>query len=452
MLWLAVGGTVAHAATSSNFLDLNLRQNRYLGGVQHSSQGSNYTLFAADLNLETQSPGFTYKLNPLMQGSFESDQEFYFGVPEAYVQPRKIAPWFSITIGRQRRQWSRLDEEFQLGVWQPQLRWDYLAPRQQGLTGVFFDWSLSSDIRFTFFTSPIAIPDQGPNFRLRDGQFYSTNRWFVQPQGRLALFDGTPFASNAPLYWELDRPPEEELLMHSSFGFGMAYQSSSPFWAHLNYAYKPLNQIHLGVECANCATVGGPLEVTALIHPRIVKHNIITFESGFDRVDDQGWISLNLDIPNDSGFPENYSEAPLYTTFIGGLAYQHYFQTWWKQPSWLQYSYMRAVEIRDEPSPDDEVRSSLARFPFSDVAAIEWKWQISQRIKRQLNWRNKYYYAFNEAGGWLTSTVEFAQGNLNWSFGLDILGSNIDATSEEAGLFTRYRANDRVFGGVSYVF
>lgn len=462
-IWFLVFGALAAnsawAASTANFLDLNLRQNRYLGDVQHSSQESNYTVFSGDLNLETQSSGFTYKLNPVAQGSFERQEEFYFGMPEAYIQPRKIAPWFSITIGRQKRQWSRLDEEFNLGIWQPQLRWDYLAPRQQGLTGVFFDWSLSSDLRFTFFTSPIAIPDQGPNYEIKDGQFYSANRWFVQPQSRLAVFGGTKYAANAPLYWELDKPPEEDILMNSSFGFGLSYQASSPFWTHLNYAYKPLNQVHLGIECDSCATLPGgsmPLEVTALIHPRIVKHNVITWETGFDRVDDQGFVSFTLDIPNTSGFPTSYYEAPLHPTLVSGLAYQHYFQTYWGQPSWLQYSYMRTTEFRrvrgDGIAEQDDVQSSMARYPYKDLASVEWKWQISQRYARQLHWRNKYYYSVPEKGGWLTTTLNLDQGAVSWVFGADVLGSDVDSNSKEAGLFTRYRANDRVFGGVSYVF
>ena len=186
--------------------------------------------------METQSPGFNYKLEPVVQGAFQASTEFYVGVPEVYVQPRKIAPGFSLTIGRQKRLWSRLDQEFNLGIWQPQLRWDYLQPMQQGLTGVFFDWSLSSALRFSFFTSPLFLPDQGPQFRLRDGHFASANRWFAPPQSRVQLFENTPYASAAPLYFKLERPSEEDIVMHSSFGFSMYYQATGPFWSQVSYA------------------------------------------------------------------------------------------------------------------------------------------------------------------------------------------------------------------------
>src|SRR5690606_33789215 len=131
----------AWGAPPSHSIDLDLRQQRYVGERSSSTQLSTYTQFAAELNFETQSPGFSYKINALGQGAFERSDEFYFGIPEFYMKPRQLAPGIDLTIGRQKRVWSELDQEFNLGVWQPQLRWDYLAPIQQGLTGVFFDIS-----------------------------------------------------------------------------------------------------------------------------------------------------------------------------------------------------------------------------------------------------------------------------------------------------------------------
>ncbi|MGE0526670.1 MAG: hypothetical protein AB7G93_12615 [Bdellovibrionales bacterium] len=453
-----ISTSLSHADTATNYLDLDLRQNRYLGDVQHSAQKSNYTVFSGDLNLETQSPGFTYRLNPVVQGAFEIEDELYFGVPEAYVQPRELAPGFHLTIGRKKRTWSRLDEEFNLGIWQPQLRWDYLAPVQQGLTGVFFDWSLSRNVSFAFFTSPLSLPDQGPQYRLRDGQFESSNRWFRQPHRRVALFEDTPFAADAPLYFEIDQPTEEDIVMHSSFGFGIQYHSDGPFWSQMNYAYKPRNQIHLGIECKSCAKIGGgvPVEVTAVIHPKIVKHHVVTWETGFERVDDRGWFSLTGDFPNSSGFPEAYEEAELNDLLVAGFAYQYYLGAWIGLPLWVQSSYMRSFELSKTrgrgPLAQDDVESSFDRYAFREVVAIDGKFLLSQKTKNQLFLRHRYSYSVPEQGGWLTSALDWAQGALTWSVGVDILGSRVDSNSADAGMLTRYRANDRVFGGLSYVF
>lgn len=452
-------GQFVTAAPASSYLDLNLRQNRYFGATSSSQQDSNYTTFSTDLNLETQTSGFSYKLNALAQGDFANQQEFYFGIPEAYVQPRKIAPWFNLTIGRAKRTWSKLDEEFNLGIWQPQLRWDYLAPVQQGLTGVFFDWSLSQQLRFTFFTSPLYLPDQGPQYRLVNGRFESSNRWFDQPHTRLQ-FQGSAnsISKDAPLYFEIEKPSLEDVIMHSSFGLGLHYDFSRSFWTAMNYAYKPRNQIHLGIECSNCAQIGSPqaLEVTAVIHAKVVKHHVITWEAGFDRVDDHGWVSLVGDFPNQSGFPEGYYEASLDSMMILGAGYSHYLFDLIGKPSWLGYSYMRAFEVKRASKSglmsQDQVKSSLDRYPFRDLASIDWRIQLSQIRSGVLSLRNRYSYSLPERGGWLSTSLEWVQGPLTWELGADILGASVDPNSQDAGLFSTYRANDRVFGGVNYVF
>jgi len=442
------------AGVGASYLNLNLRESQYLGqSPSASSAGRTATVVTADLNLETQSAQFNFKLNPVFQGVLEQREEKYFGVPEFYVQPRRIVPGFDLTIGRKKRQWSRLDEEFNLGVWQPQLRWDYLAPTQQGLTGVFFDWSLSSNLHFTFFTSPLFIPDQGPEFQLRGGRFFSANRWFAPPNPSLSLFQDTGFAKEAPLYFQIERPPNSEIFTHSSFGFSLNYQSGGAIWSQVSYAYKPRNQIHIGIESANAAS---PYEINAVMHPKVVSHNVLTWETGFDRVDDRGWMSLTADLPLASGFPSTFAEPALDNLAIGGFAYQHYIRPWLGVPSWLQYSYMRVLHFQKSNQRQSlaggSFQSSFGSYAYQELAALDWRLLLRQNRTDHLYLRNRYSYSIPEGGGWLSAVLDWAKGDFTWSLGLDILGSQVGADSPQAGLFTRYRANDRLYGALSYVF
>jgi len=454
----AVGSPLASGATSASYLNLDLRQDRFLGEVQHSAQESNFTQINSRLNLEPKRQRTaSYKLNARAQGAFEAKNESYFGVPEAYGALNW--EWFDATLGRRKRTWSRLDEQFHLGIWQPELRWDYLQPEQQGLTGLFVGLPVSKTLRFHFFGSIVNVPDQGPQYRLEGGRFQSSNRWFQQPSGALGLFSNTPFASSAPLYFDVDRPSNQKLFMNPSLAVGMDYRSESGYFLNTNYAYKPRNQIHLGLECANCANLGGsaPVEVTAVIHPKIIMHHVATLETGFERQDDRGFLSATVERPDRSGFPDSYEEAPLDDAFIAGAAYQHYAGSWiLGRPSWLQYSYLRVFEIGTKSKAsslkEDEVQSSLDRYPLKDVAALDWKIRLAEKASNRLHWTNRYWYSIPEQGGWLSSYLELDQGALSWLVGADILGSSVSTQSKDAGLFTRYRANDRVFGGVSYVF
>ncbi len=459
---LALGAPHANgAAKATSYLNLDLRQQRYLGDVQHSTQSSNYTQLSANLNLEPKperSGRLIYKVNARAQGAFEAREESYFGVPELFVEGRSQGS--SLALGRKRRMWSRLDEEFDLGVWQPQLRWDYLMPEQQGLTGMFFEHSFSPRWRFVLFASGVNLPDQGPQFRLENGRFYSANRWFQQPFGYVRLFQDTPFTSDAPLYFQIDRPSDQEIFFRPSAAIGVEYGESMGLWSRFNVAYKPRNQIHLGIECANCANLGGtqPVEITTVIHPKILNHLVTTWEFGVERVDDRAWASITGEWTDASQFPSHYEEAPIDDVLIAGLAYQHYVGSWLGgRPSWLQYSYVRVVEIGPKSKSgllkeEDQVKSSLDRYPLKNFAALDWKIRLAQTAKNLWNWTNRLQYSIPEQGSWLSSFLDLNQGPVTWFVGMDILGSQVEATSSRAGLFTRYRANDRIFGGVSYVF
>ncbi|MGZ3722765.1 MAG: hypothetical protein ACXVA9_07545 [Bdellovibrionales bacterium] len=448
-------GSAVHAASGGSYFNIDLNQTRYPGEVQNSAQSSNYTFVSGDLDLETNSPGFSYKFNPVAQNAIGIKDEFYIGVPEAFVQPR-LGSGFNLAIGRQKRTWSRLDEEFNLGIWQPQLRWDYLAPKQEGLIGVFFDIELSEEFRLTFLFSPLFLPDQGPNYQLTNGRFSSRNRWFSQPQSRVALFSESGVNPSTPLYFEIDRPAEEQIIMHSSFGFALNYQSSSQFWTSASYAYKPQNQLHLGIECATCLSIVGPLEITAIIHPAVIMHHVATLESGYDGLNYRGYLSLTGDFPSESKFPQAYAESPLDSMMIAGGGFQHVLFHWMGNPSTLKYSYIRVfnVKTRDKKGLVDaeQVHSSLDRYPYREVAAAEWKLTLLQTGANRLNFKARYSYSVPEKGGWISAGLDLNQGPLTWYAGADVLGSGVGDDSPNAGLFTKYRSNDRAFGGVSYVF
>lgn len=457
----AFAGEVAFAWTAGNYLGLDLKQNRYLGEVQNSAQEDNYTLLSGDLNLEKDTKPFANKLTIVAQDAIEARNEFYFGVPEAYLQFRPPGI-LTVTIGRQKRLWNRLDEEFNLGVWQPQLRWDYLNPKQQGLIGTFFDFNFTDSFRLTLFMSPVYLPDQGPNYELKDGKFSSSNRWFSQPSSRVNFIPESHFGKDAPLYFKLDRPSEKSVILNQSFAVGALFRPTK-YWLQGNYAYKPMNQIHLGLECAgpDCANLGGssaPVDFTAVIHPMVVKHQVFTIETGFDDVDSNWYLSLTADIPNRSDYPSGpmYMESPLDSMLIAGAAYQHYVFNLMGVPTWAKLSYVKVAtqQSRDaQGSVDvDQVHSSLDRYPYREIAATEWKILARQKRTDHLEFRLRYNYSIPENGGWLSSALAWNQDPLTWTLGMDFLGSGVDIDSPQAGLYTRYRSNDRVFGGVNYVF
>ena len=96
------------------------------------------------------------------------------------------------------------------------------------------------------------------------------------------------------------------------------------------------------------------------------------------------------------------------------------------------------------------MESSLQRFDYEQVAALEWIAQPLDRFTRSMWVALKYMYSFPEKGILLSSRVKWAfDRDLLFELGADLLGAETDYP---LGLMGRYRSNSRVVGGVSYAF
>ena len=432
-------------------LKLNLDQQQYATDGQTEFQRRQYTNVGIDVDLKTQGKGLGGAFHGIYQGTLQSSEEQYYGIPEAYFgEAQSDAMGIRWTVGRQKRHWSHFDEEFGMGIWQPQLRWDYLNPIQQGLTGLFFDFAPTRSVSLSFFASSLFLPDQGPNFHMRDGQFASSNRWFWSPRLTAHIFNQTP-----PVSYSVDMPPLSDVVFQPSLGGQLRFESrSTPWWGQVAYAYKPMNQLHLGYECNKCVGLGN-LGPTATIHPSVLMHRVATAEVGLQDENQRGWVSVTSDVPTSPKGPQEWAQSSYSDVVFAGASYAH-FMSLLNRPGWLKVSYLRSFETqKTQPQNsllEGTVESSLDRFPYKEIVAAEWEWVLKQTAKNQLNWRTRYTYSIPERGSWISSQLWLRQQNWSWNLSLDILGSQVDPNSSNEGLFTRYRENDRFTGGVSYVF
>ena len=413
-------------------------------------QRQEYTNLGLDVELRSTNKTLDMGAQGIYQGTVQSSQEQYFGLPELYIgEARSNGAGFRLTVGRQKRHWSYFDEEFGMGIWQPQLRWDYLDPIQQGLTGLFVDVDLGHSLALTFFTSSVFLPDQGPNFQLVDGQFQSENRWFWAPRTNV-LFG----RSESQMSYVLDRPSTNDVVFQPSVGGQMRFQQQgSPFWAQASYAYMPMNQMHLAFDCPQCTDLVS-MNVEATIHPMVLRHRVATLETGLEDDQQKGWLSATLDVPDSPSGPAQWIQSSTNQVLFVGGSYQHFLPLF-NHPGWLKASYLKAIQTSQTPANilgQQWEESSLDRYPYQEVSAVEWNWLLLQRATSQLSWRTRYTYSFPDQGGWLSTQVWLSQKKWTWNLGIDLLGSSIDPYSANAGLFSRYRENGRATGGLSYAF
>lgn len=154
-----------------------------------------------------------------------------------------------LVVGRKIENWSGTDERWNLGLYQPQFRWNPLLPESQGLSGIFIFLQGESETLpwgLLLFASGVYIPDQGAGYAVRDGRFEQSNPWFRPPPSR-AVFSTT--GAEDELRYNVRRPETNRIVFNPSYAsrvfIGDVNRGAS---VQAAYAYKPANQLVLGLN------------------------------------------------------------------------------------------------------------------------------------------------------------------------------------------------------------
>ncbi len=446
--------SVGFASPAYGDLQVQLLQSQYLSEVQNSSQTNSYSSFAARLDQKWGSlDNWSSKLEMISLGSVDGSEQVYFAGPEAYVEKASdLSQGLRVTLGRKRLKWSEFDQEWRLGIWQPYVRWDYLHPHDQGLIGAFLGYGRNLT-QVTAFASPVFLPDQGPHFETKNGEFHSSNRWFRQPQNRHLILD-----QERRLNYELDRPSTDATVFHPSFGLNILVgPQTDGFYLRTSFADKPINQIHLGIEgYHSLARTDRFLESIAKVHPMVARHTVTSVEAGWENDDAHAYISLTEEHPHHPSVPAEWEESSLYDSRFFGLSFAHRLPFEGFRGHWIKAGFMNLSEIIPPSSlgvPEDNLESSLDRYPYQQVLSFEWTARFQEKISRDVSMSLRYLYSIPERGSLLSVKVEYlVERRLRWDLGVDVLGAEISPDDENSGLMSLYRNNDRVIGGVTYVF
>lgn len=440
-------------------LRLGLTQSQFAGEPQ-ARQVENDQNWSLGVAVKKQEPGWSTKADIMGFGSFQSSLDQYFGIPEAYFKIKnksnvvKEQDW-SMTIGRERRLWSRMDDQLALGVWQPTLRWDAMRPVSQGLTGLFVDYPISKNWTLGLFTSPLFLPDQGPNFELKNGQFSSRNRWFVHPQSQYEMMGGSP----SPITYELEKPSVNDVVFQSSFAGSLRFERKK-FWAQASAAYMPANQMHLGL--ANYKNVSNLKSIVRVI-PKTYKHNVAAFETGMRGETQEFWLSTMTDSPQRPEFSQKnevgigWEESEFSQKTYVGLGFVQKLPAMWGVSQDLQVSFLRGwkrVLSRQSESSlmDAPVNSSFDRPFYEKLMALDWMlaWK---KYKRQ-HWEAKlrYWQTIDPRSSWVSPMFSWVDGQWTWILSGDLLGAQGNDDEALKSYFGQYRNNSRLLLGLSYVF
>lgn len=380
---------------------------------------------------------------------------WYFEAPEAYLSTRNSLGPIRFKLGRKLERWSRLDETWQLGIFQPRFRWDYIRPEQVGLTGAFLSVD-RPNFRFTAFGTPFFIPERGVNISASNGSLSSQSPWFIPPPSRITLVDRA-----TPVQYTLQLPELRDIVLHGAAAGMMRIGGADGAFVSAAYAYKPMNQLLLAYDGSLVHTDAGAPVAEATVHPRILYHHLASLDIGYTHRDFTGWISGLYDDPIRDVTSERWTtqEVTLARGFSSTLDLRVGGEP--ETPTRLEVSYLR-VWGGNAPDAGAFAKGSGSvfdsRYPFQNALSVGIRGAFptfTGSFVRKVSGSAKLITDFAHPGNVLSTELLIAPEE-RWTvaFGVDVLGSSspIDSSTAGSDFIGRYRANDRIHAGVSYAF
>lgn len=344
-----------------------------------------------------------------------------------------------------------MDSYWNLGIWEPRYHWDALAPQGRGLMGLFLG-AKTPLLKFTAFVSPMFIPEKNsyfdesqmdPTSSAFTGRCVSLSPTFTCPQAT------APFGDlSLPVKYGLMLPPQSKIWLNPSAGLSARFGAEQGFWAQVSYGYKPINQIILSYD--PFATLD--LEAIVPIYPRIMYHELRAVEVGWNHPRVQTWVSLTGERPiRDATDPQKTAQDLTTALFAStGVAVSPLPS---RESMTLHGSVLRIIggdSYLTGPKAAQIGSSSEPRLLFSSAVAVGARGELGGR----LGYSTYFLYDFLNDGNLLSTSLNW-QADRQWSVlvGADFLGVGPKAASRtREDFFTLHAAQDRVYGGVRYVF
>jgi len=373
----------------------------------------------------------------------------YFEVPELFVGSRKLVP-LQIRLGRKLEPWSELDETWQLGLFQPRFRWDYLHPQSVGLTGAFAEFKQGA-FQVIGFASPLYIPERGVPIHVDNGEFSSPSAWFIPPSSRITLFD-----RETPVKYDLQIPRVSDIIFQLSGGILARMETAGGFWSSGAYSIKPMNQLLLGHDAHLRLDA---LEVPVKIAPRVAYHQIASLEGGFEAKKYGFALSLLHERPMDRFIGANWTVQTAVPATAVSPAVKFRLGKSRAGPSLLSLGYFRrwGGNGRDAGRDASDISVFESRYPFRSALRLAVSSAgVFGLASENLTGASRMIYDSSEDGAiWSTEFKYRFSNEWRMNLGADFLATQVAANTPEldsSNFIRRYQVHNRIQAGISYVF
>ena len=375
------------------------------------------------------------------------------GVRELYTAiPFGPSDRQSVSLGRRIQFWSEVDQDWQLGLWQPLTVIDTLRPDDQGLTGLFYQYH-EENINLLVLGTPLHIPTLRPELKEVNGNIVTNNRWYNTPSNSFMLF-----GQSRKVIYSVSVPSTSELTQKPGAGLRLRLgKDKEGAWVSANAGYKAMNNLLVKYSKKLSLVEVGADNGSVPLTGAVGYHSIYGADLGYQFPVGRISISYLEDHPVDLSSEEgSILQNPRPMRASAAHSEGNFSLFGFEQPVTLAVDYLRILggDIRDYDSfGNDRGAVFSQRFIFTHAASV--RGEISTAILgKKLTSALKYLREFDQKGQMINGEIHlFATRSLALLAGADLLGPD---DSSEANMDSRflnqYRANDRIYGGFSYVF
>ena len=354
-----------------------------------------------------------------------------------------------ISIGRRIWTWSELDEDFQLGLFQPRSLLDPLSSRTQGLTGLFVQHRLTDTLipaEVGAFASVLHLPDQQAPFEIKEGRIESQNPWVPRLPSKASV-NGR---SSVDLKYQVIMPDVSEVVMQPGFAAYMKLSKSSEMLGEwrLSWASKASHQLAVGVSAVGSSRNS----IDIPVRPQVYRHQIVALDGAKDLGE---FVRLSTSVVREK--PE---EIPFHSQWT----YSQYGESWLLAPaltlrnSWIQVKWSHLFIQESEPQVKGPLAQEMGDFLLPRYGQVpghrlELATRYSWKKAQSLLWRTELRVDGPASYEFWNHEVMYQWDN-RWSAFLAGRWVWIDSNrfTSKTKTYSTYENHDDVQVGVSYVF
>lgn len=383
-------------------------------------------------------------------------------VQQLYVELPSGGGSGEIAFGRKRYFWNQLERSWGLGIFEPQFEEDPLNPKPQGLAGLFMRWG-NSDVEVLGLVSPLYIPTMGPPVREEQGAIVSDSRWYREPAR-----SGNVLGQETDFRYSIDTSDVPKLVTNGGLAMRATVNpqlTNSGWWGAAAASYKPINRLPLRYDRAlQMADIGsGQTHSSApiLLKPVAIYSTSLGLDIGhrFEKVGAS--VSYLRDMPQKSTPPQEAERnwvqqqpgnlsmwgAHLEVALGGDLR---------QDTARVSLDYL---DVQEDVTIDYDADGAEASRLFPNRTDFQRAAQISLQVpfewkSKKASISTKFMREFDQKGIiWGSQFAIYPWRAVGFHAGFDVLA--VDDSSDkntDDRFINRFRANDRYFGGMNYVF